>query len=79
MASTSASLVWASITLSSRLTYSKRLFERIQTRRVGRQVQLLAASVLDELPDPLSLMSRKDVHHHKLPTLEHRSQKVLYA
>ena len=51
--------------------------ERIQIRRVGRQVQSLAPAVLDELLDPLPLMSRKVVHHQKLPAPKARDENFL--
>lgn len=34
-----------------------------------RQVEQLAARVLNKLPDPLTLVDAEVVHHHQLPAL----------
>src|SRR3712207_2893430 len=48
-------------------------------RRVGRQVQKLAASLFDQLSYPIGLVCRQVVHHHNPPSLQLRSEEVLYV
>jgi len=38
------------------LDLGKRFFYRVEVRRVGRQIEQLAASLLDQLPHPLRLV-----------------------
>ncbi len=45
------------------------LFNGVEVRRVWRQVEQLAARVLNKLPDPLTLVDAEVVHHHQLPAL----------
>jgi hypothetical protein len=45
-------------------------FDGVEIGRVWRQVKQLAASLLDELPDPPTLLRREVVHHHNLSWVE---------
>src|SRR3712207_6809272 len=50
-----------------RLELGERFFDGVEIGRVGRQVDELAAPLLDELPNPRAFMRREVVHHHYLP------------
>jgi hypothetical protein len=54
------------------------LFDGVEVRWVGRQVQQLATLLLEELLNPLSFVSREVVHHHLTPAQRGR-QDLLYV
>jgi hypothetical protein len=53
------------------------LLDGVEVRRVGRQVEQLAAPPLDQLPDPRPLVRGEVVHHDYLPRSKRRSEHVL--
>src|SRR5829696_10286699 len=53
-------------------------FDRVEVRRVRRQVQKLAPSFLDQLLDSLGLVSGEVVHHHELPGAQAWGKYPLY-
>src|SRR5215212_7532889 len=55
------------------------LFYWVEVRRVGWQVEKLAASSFDELPDPRALVGGEVVHHHDLSRLQRGSQNPLHV
>ena len=55
------------------LDLRKSLLNWIEVRRVGWQVQQLAPSTFDQLPDPLALMCPEVVHDHYLSQSQLRS------
>src|SRR3712207_5594596 len=67
---------WSSDVCSSDLLRES-LFDGIEVRGVGWQVQQLAAALLDQLSDPRAFVGRKVVHDHNLTLLERRSQHPL--
>jgi len=50
----------------------------IELRRIGRQIEQLTTSVLDELPNSLSFVSCEVVHHHYLSETQRGRQDLLY-
>src|SRR5215217_2478152 len=60
-----------------RLELGKGFFYGVEVRGVGWQVQKLAASALDELPDPRALVGGEVVHDHYLSRRKCGSQKPL--
>src|SRR5215216_4514429 len=56
------------------LDLRKRLLYGVEVRRVGRQVDQVAASRFDQLPDLLALMDREVVHHDHLADPQARSE-----
>jgi hypothetical protein len=68
---------------SSGLAFSKEaldlgvgFFDRIEVRRVGRQVQKLTTPPFDELSYPTSFVSREVVHHHDLACAQRGSSRT---
>src|SRR5215212_2557090 len=55
------------------------LFYWVEVRRVGWQVEKLAASSFDELSDPRALVGGEVVHHHDLSRLQRGSQNPLHV
>ena len=53
-------------------------FDRVEVRGVGWQVHKLSSSLLDQLLDPLALVSGEVVHHHELPGPQAWSKYPLY-
>src|SRR5215212_1851244 len=62
-----------------RLNLGERFFYGVEIGRVGRQVEQLAASLLDDLAYPLSLVGREVVHHHHLPRKGYTAEEVSRA
>src|SRR5215218_3163522 len=52
------------------LDLRKRLLDRVEVRRVGRQVEDPCARSLDQLPHRLALVDGEVVHHHHIPLAE---------
>src|SRR5215218_8167838 len=60
-----------------RLHLREGLLDGVVVRRVGRQVQELASTLLDELAHFLPLVGREVVHHHYLSRGEARAKRLL--
>src|SRR5215216_3586990 len=61
------------------LDLAERLFDRIEVRRVGWQVEKFTAVSLDQFPDAFRFVSREVVHHHDLPRSQSRCEHLLYV
>src|SRR5215204_6129949 len=61
------------------LDLAERLFDRIEVRRVGWQVEKFTAVSLDQFPVAFRFVSREVVHHYDLPRSQSRCEHLLYV
>lgn len=72
-----SSTVRACARRSSALSLGEHLFDGVQIRTVGRQILQLRALRLNGLSHPVDLVRAQVVHHHHIPGVQLRREKLL--